>query len=142
MKQSLRMEPKINAIGLRTKVTFETDPYSIATGALRNMQKYCAILLTTKGTDKLRPNFGTNLVDLQGMNIQTTSETRLFITDQINSANSQFFAIQNADRTLLEDDIMLNVTLIDISISSTNKIIISLLFTPKTTKAITMSLNV
>ena len=136
------MHPMLVTSGLLQRVTFETDPYSTAEGVLRNVQKYCVILLTHVGTDKLHPKFGTDLASLPLMNIHSYAEIRLFINDQIKSASEQFFSIQNMDKTLSSIDVLTSVELVSINITDTNKISITLKFIPKMAEAITLSIRV
>ena len=141
-KKSIIMNPMILSSGLIERVIFETDPYGIAMGVIRNIQKYCVILLTNKGTDRLHPLFGTRLSELPMMNISSNSDIRLFINDQVRSATSQFFSLQKEDNTLVPDDVLVSVELVSINISSTNKISIVLKFTPQTDDAVTLSIKV
>ena len=141
-KKSIIMNPMILSSGLIERVIFETDSYGIAMGVIRNIQKYCVILLTNKGTDRLHPLFGTRLSELPMMNISSNSDIRLFINDQVRSATSQFFSLQKEDNTLVPDDVLVSVELVSINISSTNKISIVLKFTPQTDDAVTLSIKV
>ena len=141
-KKSIMMHPLLLTTGILQRVSFETDPYTIAAGVLRNIQKYCVILLTNAGTDKLHPRFGTELACLPLMNIHSYAEIRLFISDQIKAASEQFFTIQNTDRGLSAEDILISVELVSINITDTNKISIVLKFNPKTAEAITLSLRI
>ena len=141
-KKSIMLHPMLITSGVLQRVSFETDPYSIAAGVLRNIQKYCVILLTHVGTDRLHPKFGTDLASLPLMNIHSYAEIRLFISDQIKSASEQFFTMQGTDKTLAADDLLVSVELVSINITDTNKISITLKFNPKTSEAITLSLRV
>lgn len=141
-KKSIIMQPLLASNGSRTTVVFETDPYTVAQGVIRNIQKYCVLLLTNKGTDTLHPYFGTQFATIPLRNISTLTEMRLFISDQIKDATNQFFAMQNADTTLVEDDILIGVSVVSIDISNISKISVTLKFVPKTSNAITLSLSV
>lgn len=141
-KQSILMVPLFKTQGTATKISFVVDPYTIAEGAVRNIQKYCVILLTLPGSDTLRPTMGTYFANIPRMNIRTKDAMRLFIHDQVEAATRQFFSIQSDMSGLVDDDKLSGVEIADISFSTDNKITVILKFNTLTSEAVLLSLKV
>lgn len=76
------------------EVSYSLKTKKATIGPLRSMQKFKVILLTSTGTDPLRPWFGTKLNKLIRMNITNTTELRYFIRQECKSAINQFFNLQ------------------------------------------------
>lgn len=142
MKKSVLMQPKLSYRRGTVRVTYETNPYGIAAGPLRSMQKYAVIALTTKGTDGIRPWFGTKLAELPLMNMYNTKEVELFIRDQVKDATRQFFLLQSQDHNLGEEDIINSIELKNIEISERGNILIEIMFYPLQGSSIELSLEV
>lgn len=115
------------------KVSYTLNPYDKAQGPIRAMQKFAVILMTTKGTDPLRPWFGTYLTKLYRMNVQLNGETLTFVRDQISSAIKQFFQLQAKESVQNKEaqetyDLVDSITVTDISLDAENHINVTLLF--------------
>lgn len=141
MKKGVLMQPKLSYRRGAVRVTYETNPYGIAEGPIRSMQKYAVIALTTKGSDSIRPWFGTRLSELPLMNMYNTTEVELFIKDEVKEATRQYFLLQNAEPNLTPDDIIDSIELQGISINNRNNIVIVIRFYPLTGTAIALSLE-
>jgi hypothetical protein len=142
MKTGVLMQPLLNYRLGTVRITYQTDPYLKAVGPIRSMQKYTVIALTTKGTDTLRPWFGTHLAQLPLMNMYNTAEVELFIRDEVKEATKQFFIIQNDDTNLKSEDIIDSIELKSISINNRNNIAIEIMFYPLKGDSISLSLEV
>lgn len=142
MKKSVLMQPLLSYKRGTVRVIYETNPYGVAEGPLRSMQKYSVIALTTQGSDKLRPWFGTKLSEVPLMNVYNTKELELFIRDQVKEATRQFFLLQNGDTTLSSEDVIDSIELKGVSIKNTNNILIEIRFYPLKGDSITLSLEV
>lgn len=142
MKTGVLMQPLLSYQRGTVRITYETDPYLRAEGPIRSMQKFAVIALTTKGSDAIRPWFGTNLSQLPLMNMYNEREVELFIRDEVREAIKQFFIIQSDDTGLTTDDIIDSIELINISINSRNNILIEIMFYPQNGDAIKYSLEV
>lgn len=140
-KSGVLIEPRFKENRALCQVTFETNPYDIAQGLVRNIQKFMVIMLTTKGTDVIRPWFGTYFSSLPRTNIGSPADIKLFVKDQVADAQAQFIKLQGTDaKTLDAVDTVTNITISDIVITSTNKVAVYLLFTGGSQEAITVSL--
>lgn len=125
-------------------VTFTLDPYTTAEGPIRAMQKFVVILLTTVGSDSMRPWFGTYMPQMLHMNIVDRTETQLFVRDQVSEAIRQFFKLQSEEAVQNEqeaNDLITSIELIDLSISTSNQINLSIKFTPAKQASIVYSLK-
>ena len=142
LKSGVLMEPRFKKEGGITRVIYETNPYDKATGLLRIVQKFSVVLLTTKGSDTVRPWFGTLFSLLPQMNIGKKSDLDVFVRDQVNDARAQFDILQNEDRsTLSADDYLNNVEILGIEVVNTNNVVVSLRFTSATEQALEYSLS-
>lgn len=113
------------------EVKYTLDPYTKVEGPLRAMQKFTVILMTTVGTDPLRPWFGTYISRLCRMNIVDRTETKLFIRDQISEAIRQFFLLQSGESSQniqTADDLISSIELVDVSINEANQVSINIKF--------------
>lgn len=142
MKKSVLMQPLLTYKRGATRVIYETNPYKIAAGPLRSMQKYAVIALTAKGSDSLRTWFGTNLSDLPLMNMYDTKAIELFIRDEVREATRQFFLLQNQESNLAKEDIIESIELHSISINGVNNVQIEIMFYPLVGSSVTLSLEV
>lgn len=125
-------------------VTSTLDPYTTAEGPIRAMQKFMVILLTTVGTDSLRPWFGTYMPQMLHMNIVNRTETQLFVRDQISEAIRQFFKLQSDEAVQNNqeaNDLITSIELVDLSINTSNQINASIKFTPAKQSSIIYSLK-
>lgn len=146
MKIGILIQPKLNkkhgTLG-PVSVTYTTDPYNLAQGVIRSFQRFAAIALTTAGTDSIRPWLGTALPQLPKYNIHSAEEMRLFVRDEVRKAISQFFILQAQEISTYADiDIITAIDIVSVDIVNVNRISIKLQFTPKTLRAIVMSLEV
>ena len=146
MRVSLLIQPKLDrnyGPQGRQRVMYATDPYNLAEGAVRAFQRFCAIALSTKGTDTLRPWLGTELPQLPRYNIHMVDEMKLFVRDQVRDAIKQFFILQREEQdSYAEEDIMTAIDIISIDINDRNKVTIQLRFTPQNLQGILLSLEV
>ena len=129
----------------RVLVSYELDPYDRAEGPIRAMQKFVVILMTTVGTDPLRPWFGTQMPQLCRMNIVDRAETRIFVQDQVSEAIRQFFKLQSGEysqNVQTADDIITAIELTDLTIDTGNYISLTLRFTPAKYSSIVYSMKI
>lgn len=132
MISGLIMHPRLESNVGPQRVGYTLDPYDKVEGPLRAMQKFTVILMTSIGTDPLRPWFGTRISKLVRMNIIDLTETQVFIRDQVSDAIRQFFKLQNAENsqnTQTADDIITSIELISIDINNANQISLTIRFT-------------
>ena len=143
MKRSILIQPKLSIRRNVQRVLYHTDTKGIAEGVLRSMQRYAAIALTSKGTDKLRPWLGTSLPQVALMNIQDPDEMKLFVRDELRAAGNQLFLLQDEDAdTLLDSDVIEGLEVVSVDIDEDRRIIGTVRFYPKNNEAIDMSVAV
>ena len=141
-KSGVLIEPRFKENSALCQVSFETNPYDIAQGLIRNIQKFVIIMLTTKGTDLVRPWFGTYFSSLPRSNIGSVADIQLFVKDQVSDAQTQFFKLQSNDSSTLDlTDTVTNITLTDIVITDKNKIAVYLYFTGGNQESLSVSLT-
>ena len=142
LKTGVLIEPRFRKSGGIIRVTYETNPYDKATGLLRIVQKFSVILLTTKGSDKVRPWFGTYFPVLPQMNIGVKADLDIFVKDQVADAKSQFDILQSEDKsTLSPDDYLQDVKILGIEVVNTNNVVVSLRFISATDKSLEQALS-
>ena len=101
--------------------------------------------MTGVGTDPIRPWFGTKLSKLVRMNVVDTTETKVFVRDQVSEAIRQFFKLQSLEssqNTQTADDIITSIELISLDINAANQISITVRFTPAKAASIVYSMKV
>lgn len=114
-----RLEPNIGPV----RLTYTLDPYDKAEGPLRAMQKFAVILLTTVGSDPIRPWLGTYISRLSRMNIVDRTETKIFIRDQVSEAIRQFFKLQSEEsqqNRQTADDVITSIELVELDLDADN----------------------
>ena len=127
------------------QLKYTLEPYNKAEGPLRAVQKFAVILMTTQGSDSIRPWFGTKLSRLSRMNIVDRVETELFIRDQVTEGIRQFFklqseeSVQNAQEA---DDLITGIELLDVNINEANQIYVRIKFTPAKYSSVVYSIPV
>ena len=127
------------------QLKYTLEPYNKSEGPLRAVQKFAVILMTTQGSDSIRPWFGTKLSRLSRMNIVDRVETELFIRDQVTEGIRQFFklqseeSIQNAQDA---DDLITSIELLDVNINEANQIYVRIKFTPAKYSSVVYSIPV
>lgn len=141
MKKGVLIQQRYNAKGVVTKVKYTINPYDSAQGLLRVVQRYAVILLTTKGTDPIRPWFGTNFNAILQSNISSTRQTELYVRDCVSDAQTQILDFQNSEVGLNEDDKLQSVQLTNFTIDEDSHLIVTLKFTGYSKEAITVSLG-
>lgn len=139
--KTVLMQPKLVNKRGAVRITYSTDPYLIATGALRSMQRFAAIALTTRGTDTIRPWFGTILPQFplmtMGDRVTILAEARAELQDAI----SQFFIIQDSMVDQLADaDLIDTIDIVDVRIQNYNSLYMEVRFYPRNSAAITLSI--
>lgn len=131
MISGLIINPLLEPNKGRIEVKYTLDPYTKVEGPLRAMQKFTVILMTTVGTDPLRPWFGTYISRLCRMNIVDRTETQIFIRDQISEAIRQFFLLQSGESSQNKqsaDDLISSIELVNLNIDAANTITIEIKF--------------
>lgn len=144
MIKGLIITPQLERNVGKQLITCTLDPYVTAAGPIRSMQKFMVILLTTVGTDAMRPWFGTYMPQMLHMNIVDRTETRLFVKDQVSEAIRQFFKLQSNEATQNNQesgDLITSIELVDLSISNSNQISLNIKFTPAKQSSIIYSLK-
>ena len=142
LKSGVLIEPRFRKSGGIIRVTYETNPYDKATGLLRIVQKFSVVLLTTKGSDKVRPWFGTYFSRLPQMNIGVKADLDIFVRDQVADAKSQFDILQGEDKsTLAPDDYLRDVKILGIEVVNTNNVVVSLRFISATEQSLEQALS-
>lgn len=144
MISGLIINPRLNPRGYRSPVTYTLEPYDTATGPVRAMQKFTVIMMTTIGSDPIRPWFGTKISRLCRMNLVDKAETKLLIRDEINSAIDQFFKLQAMESTQnrqTSNDLIMAIDLVDIDINDLNQISFTIRFIPVKQEAIVYSIE-
>lgn len=145
MISGLIMTPRLESDIGPVRVKYTLDPYDKVAGPLRAMQKFTVILMTGVGTDPIRPWFGTKLSKLVRMNVVDTTETKVFVRDQVSEAIRQFFKLQSLEssqNTQTADDIITSIELISLDINAANQIFITVRFTPAKAASIVYSMKV
>jgi len=116
------------------EVMYEASAVEHATGPSRVFQKLSVILLTTRGTDKLNPTFGTNLNQVARSNMYDLNLTKVKVRREVKDGIQQFFDIQRKDTHTSADDIIDAIEIESIDIDAKNKIIIVLSVLPRNGK--------
>ena len=145
MISGLIMTPRLESNIGPVRVSYTLDPYDKVAGPLRAMQKFTVILMTGVGTDPICPWFGTKLSKLARMNVVDTTETKVFVRDQVSEAIRQFFKLQSLEssqNTQTADDIITSIELISLDINAANQISITVRFTPAKAASIVYSMKV
>jgi hypothetical protein len=138
-KRGVLMQPRLDASGNIVLVKYDTNPYQYAVGVIRSIQKFSVVLLTTKGTDPIRPWFGTLFSSLLKMNITNKTDLDVFVNDQVDDAKNQFFTLQNEDTTLIEVDRISNIKLVSVELSETGAISVTIRFYASSGDSVTIS---
>lgn len=131
MISSLIMNPRLEPNVGPEKLNYTLDPYDKAEGPLRAMQKFAVILLTTVGSDPIRPWFGTYISRLCRMNVVDRTETKIFVRDQVSEAIRQFFKLQSEEATQnrqTADDVITSIELVDLDLSADNNVFLRIKF--------------
>ena len=145
MISGLIMTPSLDINIGTVIVTFTLDHYDQVAGPLRSMQKFTVILMTGVGTDPFRPWDGTKLSKLVRMNVVDTTDTKVFVRDQVSEAIRQFFKLQSLEssqNTQTADDIITSIELISLDINAANQISMTVRFTPAKAASIVYSMKV
>ena len=127
------------------QLKYTLEPYKEAQGPLRAVQKFAIILMTTQGSDSLRPWFGTKMSRLSRMNIVDRVETELFIRDQVTEGVRQFFKLQaeeSVQNTQTADDLITSIELLEVDINAANQVSIVIKLTPAKYSAVIYSIPV
>lgn len=141
MKKSVLMTPGYDKNGYIIRSIFSTDPYDTAEGLLRITQKFAAILLTSKGTDSIRPWFGTRFNEIATGNIGDIAVLKMNIKAQVDDAYQQYVRLQDDDVGLTKDDLLASVVVKDIIVNEDASVGVVLRFTSYTQRAIELSLR-
>ena len=144
MIKGLLINPQLEKNVGKQLVTCTLNPYTTAEGPIRAMQKFLVILLTTVGSDSMRPWFGTYMPQMLHMNIVNRTETQLFIREQVSEAIRQFFKLQSGEATQNNQeaiDLISSIELKDLTINNSNQIFLNIKFTPVKQESITYSLK-
>ena len=144
MIKGLLINPQLEKNVGKQLVTCTLNPYTTAEGPIRAMQKFLVILLTTVGSDSMRPWFGTYMPQMLLMNIVKRTETQLFIREQVSEAIRQFFKLQSGEATQNNQeaiDLISSIELTDLTINNSNQIFLNIKFTPVKQESIIYSLK-
>lgn len=144
MIKGLLINPQLEKNVGKQLVTCTLNPYTTAAGPIRAMQKFLVILLTTVGSDSMRPWFGTYMPQMLHMNIVNHTETQLFIREQVSEAIRQFFKLQSGEATQNNQeaiDLISSIELTDLTINNSNQIFLNIKFTPAKQESIIYSLK-
>lgn len=144
MIKGLLINPQLEKNVGKQLVTCTLNPYTTAEGPIRAMQKFLVILLTTVGSDSMRPWFGTYMPQMLHMNIVNRTETQLFIREQVSEAIRQFFKLQSGEATQNNQeaiDLISSIELRDLTINNSNQIFLNIKFTPVKQESIIYSLK-
>lgn len=144
MIKGLLINPQLEKNVGKQLVTCTLNPYTTAEGPIRAMQKFLVILLTTVGSDSMRPWFGTYMPQVLHMNIVNRTETQLFIRGQVSEAIRQFFKLQSGEATQNNQeaiDLISSIELKDLTINNSNQIFLNIKFTPVKQESIVYSLK-
>ena len=145
MIKGLLINPQLEKNIGKQLVTCTLNPYTMAEGPIRAMQKFLVILLTTVGSDSMRPWFGTYMPQMLHMNIVNRTETQLFIREQVSEAIRQFFKLQSGEATQNNQeaiDLISSIELTDLTINNSNQIFLNIKFTPVKQESIIYSLKI
>ena len=127
------------------QLKYTLEPYKEAQGPLRAVQKFAIILMTTQGSDSLRPWFGTKMSRLSRMNIVDRVETELFIRDQVTEGVRQFFKLQaeeSVQNAQTADDLITSIELLEVDINTANQVSVVIKLTPAQYSAVIYSIPV
>lgn len=127
------------------QLKYTLEPYKEAQGPLRAVQKFAIILMTTQGSDSLRPWFGTKMSRLSRMNIVDRVETELFIRDQVTEGIRQFFKLQaeeSVQNAQTADDLITSIELLEVDINTANQVSVVIKLTPAKYSAVIYSIPV
>ena len=144
MIKGLLINPQLEKNVGKQLITCTLNPYTTAEGPIRAMQKFLVILLTTVGSDSMRPWFGTYMPQMLHMNIVNRTETQLFIREQVSEAIRQFFKLQSGEATQNNQeaiDLISSIELTDLTINNSNQIFLNIKFTPVKQESIIYSLK-
>lgn len=144
MIKGLLINPQLEKNVGKKLVTCTLNPYTTAEGPIRAMQKFLVILLTTVGSDSMRPWFGTYMPQMLHMNIIDKTETQLFVREQVSEAIRQFFKLQSDEATQNNQeaiDLISSIELTDLTINNSNQIFLNIKFTPVKQESIIYSLK-
>lgn len=142
MQRGIQMDPWFDATGIPTKVLFETNYYTEATGVLPPIQRFASILLSTLGSDPVRPWLGTDFNKLPRMNIVSEEDLNDFVSAEVDKAKVQFFALQTEEAaTMSNDDVISSISLNGVSILEGSRVVVNILFVPLTSEAINVALT-
>lgn len=144
MIKGLLINPQLEKNVGKQLVTCTLNPYTTAEGPIRAMQKFLVILLTTVGSDSMRPWFGTYMPQMLHMNIVNRTETQLFIREQVSEAIRQFFKLQSGEATQNNQeaiDLISSIELKNLTINNSNQIFLNIKFTPVKQESIIYSLK-
>jgi len=134
-----------NKYATKKEINYTLDSYSVTKGPLRSMQKFVVILQTERGSDPIRPWFGTKIANINLMNIVNKTELELFLRSECSSAISQFFKLQEEESTQSAQtgyDIIEGLELLKVKIDESNTISLVFKFKPLKYESILFSINV
>jgi hypothetical protein len=141
MKAGVLIQPKLR-YG-KTRIVYETNPYKLAEGVSRAMQRYSVIALTVKGSDSLRPWFGTALPDIPKMNVSDKKQLEILVRDQLKDAIDQFFILQQLEiETMQDEDIMDSIAIGEVTVTDSNGVHAQVIFYPRSGEAVDIALEV
>ena len=140
MKTGLLIVPLVSSGIGPIKITYNLHPTQECSGISRAIQLLNVIILTTKGSDSLHPNFGTHLSSLPVMSVGIGNEATLFVRDELNDAIQQFFDLQRADTKLTDEDLISSISVNSISTDASNRVTAKLHIKPKLTYAVIASI--
>ena len=131
MISSLIINPRLEQNIGPVRLHYTLDPYDKAEGPIRAMQKLAVILMTTVGSDPIRPWFGTYISRLARMNVVDRTETKIFVRDQVSEAIRQFFKLQSEEsqqNNQTADDVISSIELVELDLNSNNEIFMRIKF--------------
>lgn len=115
------------------RTSFGTDGSGVSEGLHSCIQRFIVILMTYKGTDSIRPWFGTYFPGIPKMNVINMSALELFVKEQVNEAREQFYRLENEDTSkLTDDDRLKSVEVVDMYINAQYRVVVKLHFTSYT----------
>ena len=128
------------------KVSYTLKPKYNVKGPSRSIQKFVVILMTTLGTDPIRPWFGTLLNKLYLMNVAKGDTTSAFVKEQVLSAISQYFRLQSEEAVqngaeCTDDDKIQSIDVVSITVDAEHHVIATLRFVPVNANAIIYSVT-
>lgn len=145
MISGLMINPRLQEVGNIQRVSYTFNPYDKSEGPIRAMQKLMVILLTTVGSDPIRPWFGTKLSRVCMMNTVSNEETKMLITDEVSEGIRQFFKLQSEEfnqNKQTANDVIKSVELLDITINDRRRVSLKIKFTPLRYASVVYSLTV